>query len=405
MIPTRRLLISALAHMASAAALSLRPSWARALIPRLALGDGLHHKGSHGKVAVVGGSEQYTGAPYYAAISALKTGGDLAYVLCARPAAVAIKAYSPELIVLPLVPAGPDADGDARLEDAVEAVGRAHAVVIGPGLGREGETLAFVEALLRRLIDQDVPTVLDGDALWALATRPGMRVALRGSSSVVLTPNAAEFARLEGAFGCSRAGAAGSEEEEWAAAAARLSAASGATVVRKGRVDAIVSAPGGGAITVGDSGGLAAGSPRRCGGQGDVLAGVLGVHLAWAVSTGLWKASAGYGQPGVEPALGSTAWAPTGSPSRVPTPSRGQLCVAAGEGASTITRMAAALAWSRHGRSTTTPDIIGQLGAAVEHALGEHGGEEGTADVEAAAARARRLAYGLPAWKERGAEL
>ncbi len=160
-------------------------------------------------------------------------------MLCARPAAVAIriKAYSPELIVLPLVPAGPDADGDARLEDAAEAVGRAHAVVIGPGLGREGETLAFVEALLRRLIDQDVPTVLDGDALWALATRPGirMRVALRGFSSVVLTPNAAEHARLEGAFGCSRAGAAGSEEEEWAAAAARLSAASGATVVRKGQ--------------------------------------------------------------------------------------------------------------------------------------------------------------------------
>jgi len=57
------------------------------------------HKGSHGRIAILGGSEKYTGAPYYAATSALSTGVDLATVLCAREASVPIKCYSPELMV------------------------------------------------------------------------------------------------------------------------------------------------------------------------------------------------------------------------------------------------------------------------------------------------------------------
>ena len=57
------------------------------------------HKGSHGRIAIFGGSEKYTGAPYYAAQSALHAGIDLATVFCANEAAVPIKCYSPELMV------------------------------------------------------------------------------------------------------------------------------------------------------------------------------------------------------------------------------------------------------------------------------------------------------------------
>jgi ATP-dependent NAD(P)H-hydrate dehydratase len=45
---------------------------------------------------------QYTGAPYYAAMAALKTGADLAFCFCAHEAAVPIKCYSPELLVAPV---------------------------------------------------------------------------------------------------------------------------------------------------------------------------------------------------------------------------------------------------------------------------------------------------------------
>ena len=60
------------------------------------------HKGSSGRVGVLGGSAQYTGAPYYAAMATLKAGADLAYVFCAQEAALPIKSYSPELMVAPV---------------------------------------------------------------------------------------------------------------------------------------------------------------------------------------------------------------------------------------------------------------------------------------------------------------
>ncbi len=63
------------------------------------------HKGSSGRVGVLGGSARYTGAPYYAATAALHVGADLAYIFCADEAALPIKCYSPELMVIPVYPA------------------------------------------------------------------------------------------------------------------------------------------------------------------------------------------------------------------------------------------------------------------------------------------------------------
>jgi hypothetical protein len=88
------------------------------------------HKGQHGKVGIVGGCREYTGAPYFAAISAVRVGAgqaaaaqqprspaqltgappaaqvgaDLSHVICTGGAGGVIKGYSPELIVLPYLP-------------------------------------------------------------------------------------------------------------------------------------------------------------------------------------------------------------------------------------------------------------------------------------------------------------
>lgn len=59
-------------------------------------------KGENGRVGVIGGSFEFTGAPFYAAIASLKAGGDLAHIFCSKSASVAIKAYSPEVIVHPV---------------------------------------------------------------------------------------------------------------------------------------------------------------------------------------------------------------------------------------------------------------------------------------------------------------
>jgi hypothetical protein len=70
----------------------------QSVVPPLSSFD---HKGSMGRIGVIGGSIEHCGAPYYAAISAIKLGADLAWVYCSQAAAVPVKAYSPELIVIP----------------------------------------------------------------------------------------------------------------------------------------------------------------------------------------------------------------------------------------------------------------------------------------------------------------
>ena len=52
-------------------------------------------KGDNGCIGVIGGSFEYTGAPFYVAMSALKMGADLAHVFCSKSAALPIKSYSP----------------------------------------------------------------------------------------------------------------------------------------------------------------------------------------------------------------------------------------------------------------------------------------------------------------------
>ena len=70
----------------------------RQYIPKL---DYNLRKGDMGRIAIIGGSEEYSGAPYFSAISALKVGADLVHIFCEQSAGPIIKSYCPELIVHP----------------------------------------------------------------------------------------------------------------------------------------------------------------------------------------------------------------------------------------------------------------------------------------------------------------
>jgi hypothetical protein len=119
----------------------------RLLVPDL--DSSKFHKGQAGKIGVVGGCEEYTGAPYFAAMSALRMGADLAHVFCAEGAGHVIKSYSPELIVHPYMREGGSGSSggthtayDAELvTEAMEKIepwlDRMSALVVGPGLGRD----------------------------------------------------------------------------------------------------------------------------------------------------------------------------------------------------------------------------------------------------------------------------
>ena len=160
------------------------------VIPKL---TGTLHKGACGRVGVVGGSELYTGAPYFAAVSALRTGADIAYIQTHTQAAQAIKTYSPELIVLPGLESLCGRD-DPELKRQLT---RMHALVVGPGLSRNEDLLRSALKIIQEAQAQSVALILDAEGLLLLQRHPEL---FQSYPMTVLTPNIREFQALCQAF-------------------------------------------------------------------------------------------------------------------------------------------------------------------------------------------------------------
>ncbi|KAL7721734.1 ATP-dependent (S)-NAD(P)H-hydrate dehydratase [Entamoeba marina] len=215
------------------------------------------HKGSCGRIAILGGSLEYTGAPYFSAITALRTGCDIAHVFCPEDAAIPIKAYSPELIVHPFFQEDYNDQQFLRWMDSIQVV------VVGPGLGRNEIIISAVVDLIRSLIERNVMVVLDADGLWIVNTHIDL---IKNKKNVVLTPNVVEYSRLCDAL----------KVKNTTHPTALSKMLGGVTIIKKGEHDIISN--GYYTATV-----LQEGSPRRCGGIGDLLSGSVATFLAWSV--------------------------------------------------------------------------------------------------------------------------
>ncbi|CAI0466296.1 unnamed protein product [Linum tenue] len=156
----------------------------RAITPTL---DPTRHKGQAGKIAVIGGCREYTGAPYFAAISALKIGADLSHVFCTKDAAPVIKSYSPELIVHPVL------EESYIVAEVDKWMERFDCLVVGPGLGRDPFLLDCVSEIMKQARHSNVPIVVDGDGLFLVANSLHL---VHGYPLAVLTPNVNEYKRL-----------------------------------------------------------------------------------------------------------------------------------------------------------------------------------------------------------------
>lgn len=232
----------------------------RALLPRRRP-DG--HKGTFGKVAVIGGAVGYTGAPVYAGEAAVRTGSGLVFV--GVPAAVypIVAARCGAAMAYPL-----PADYGAVLEK----LDNCDAVLLGPGLGGGADMRGLA---LRLLEDLRCPVVLDADGINAAAEHIDI---LRGRRApTVVTPHEAEFQRLGGDLGLGRE-----------AAALRFAKENGCVTVLKGP-GTVVAAPDG-RIRRNTTGSDALAK----GGTGDVLAGMAlslvgqGASLYDAASLAVW---------------------------------------------------------------------------------------------------------------------
>ena len=212
------------------------------LAPLAAFRSSQSDKRTYGHVGILGGSRDYPGAVLMAALAALRSGAGLVTAFVPESLAAAFAARAPEVMWVgwPETPAGGLAlDGQHLLKTRL---GRLDALVIGPGLGREAETLALVRDVVAT---SSVPLVLDADALQAEIVRVG-------TAARVLTPHAGEWTRIEEAVGET------------------------AVVVRKGPSTCIQRGRGAGPTFYT----LAGGPVLARGGSGDLLAGLVGGLLA-----------------------------------------------------------------------------------------------------------------------------
>jgi len=276
------------------------------------------NKGTFGKVLVVAGAGRYPGAAFLSASGALRAGAGLVTLACGRSIFGALAASLHEATFLPL----PEADWGVLGLDAVREIDENakgyQAWAVGPGLGREDETLKFLQRLLRietaeggagigffrstastqhaerkpsgrpvgfgrqaepaaetkdAAAEQSAenealpPVVLDADALFLLSKVDEWWTHLE-EGRLILTPHPGEMARL---LKLNDAAEVNADRVE---AARRAAAEWKQYVVLKG-AETVIAAPDGKA-SIGPAGNPALATA----GTGDVLAGVIGGLLA-----------------------------------------------------------------------------------------------------------------------------
>ena len=215
------------------------------------------HKGSFGRLMILGGSVGYTGAPNLAAKAAVRSGAGLVYLGVPERIYDICAVKNDEAMPFPL-PC--DEKGCFGAEAVTELERRDIAcdvLAMGPGMGRSEGVRALVKELVRSF---EGTLLLDADALWAVSDEPGILKEAKGD--VVLTPHMGEFRRLGGVKGGGRLSDALAFAAEY-----------GCITVLKGH-RSIVALPDGRAYIV------AAGNPGMArGGSGDVLSGVIAAML------------------------------------------------------------------------------------------------------------------------------
>ena len=206
------------------------------------------HKGTYGRLLVIGGNAQYGGAAILATTSAVYSGAGLVSVALAKKNHSALQARVPEAMTL---------DFD-NLKEVKEVAKSADVIVIGPGLGLERLDL-LTEILF--LLTEKQKLVIDGSALTLFARE---NLDLPYPNNTVFTPHEMELERLSGLK-------IGQQNEK---ALQDFVNQKGAVVVAKSSATRIFSPNQ-------ESFVLKIGSPAQAtGGMGDTLAGMIGGFLA-----------------------------------------------------------------------------------------------------------------------------
>lgn len=235
------------------------------------------HKRVSGVLLVVAGSRGMTGAPQLIAHAAGRVGAGLVQVAVPESALAAVQSGLVEATFVALPETANGSVSMAALDPVLEALGRADALALGPGMTTDEQTARSVRELVAVC---PVPVVLDADGLNAF-TGDASALADRRSEAV-LTPHAGEFGRLTGVKGPDL------DADRIGHVRALASTTAAVTLLKGART--VIAAAGGSEARINVTG-----SPvLATAGTGDVLTGMIGGLLAQGMSPMEAAASGAY---------------------------------------------------------------------------------------------------------------
>ena len=149
---------------------------------------GWENKGDRGRLLIIAGSRDFTGAPLLNAMGSLSMGAGYTYLAVPESIYPHLIGRFPEVILIPLR----DRDGhlySGSFDDLMDRGIRFDGIAFGSGVGRFDDVREFAS----RLLELNVPKVIDADGIWALSDKVDML-----GEDVVITPHPGELSRIVG---------------------------------------------------------------------------------------------------------------------------------------------------------------------------------------------------------------
>ena len=151
------------------------------------------YKGSMGDALFIAGAANYYGAPYFASMSFLKSGGGYSRLAAPRSVISVVAKRGREMVYLPQDETPAESIALKNKKSLLEAAAKVDIVVMGPGMSLNVETVELIKEIAAALRK---PLLIDGDGLTAVSQNP--EILARRKAPTILTPHLGEMARLTG---------------------------------------------------------------------------------------------------------------------------------------------------------------------------------------------------------------
>lgn len=221
------------------------------------------HKGQNGRILIIGGSEEFHGAPILSALAALHTGADLVHLLVPACNYDITRTYSPDLIVHKYRSSHFNLSASNQ---ALKLKSKTDVILIGPGIGNMRET---TQAIRNLVMKHPGPLVLDAQAIPPLKTiLPKIH-----QKQITITPHLAEFNKIAGTKLTSK-----DPQKLHLQAVTKLAKEHSLSILSKSPTDIIASHTGKISFNYTGNPGM------TVGGTGDVLSGMITSFIAQGIS-------------------------------------------------------------------------------------------------------------------------